>query len=130
MMDAKEAFDFVERWLARAHLYRWLIGDVAISVMVAWWAHNRGWDLVVVMLAAIGAFAVILGAGAALVLFLRRLIARRRRSPRVGVTKQTIGQLEIPGFERALRGDWVECCQLRRGPARASLRSAVRGGPA
>jgi hypothetical protein len=85
MMDVKETYNLVERWLARAHLYRWLIGDAAISVMVGWWAHIRGWDFVIVTLAWIGAFAAILGVGAALVVFMRWLITRRRKSPRARV---------------------------------------------
>jgi hypothetical protein len=84
-MHVKEAYDFAERWTARAHLYRWLIGDAAISVMVGWWALIHGRDFVIVILAAIGAFAVILVVGAAVVVFIRWLIARYRKSQPVGI---------------------------------------------
>ena len=80
-MDVKGAYDFFERWLSRAHLYGWLIGDAAVSSILGWWANIRGWDFIVVVLAAVGAFVVIL----LLIVFIYCLIAQHHRSSRAAI---------------------------------------------
>jgi hypothetical protein len=71
-------YNFVERWLERAHLVHWLVGNSAISIICAalsaWWVRTTGGSWLGIILAGIGAFVLIFVAIGTFIALLRSLV--------------------------------------------------------
>jgi hypothetical protein len=94
-LGLKEGYLWIEGWLGRIHLYRWLIGDAAVAALIGWWLHLQGWDWIVVILAAFGALCIVFIGLVLIVLASRWLRPKFHRKPAVAI-QVSVAASEVP----------------------------------